>query len=192
MNAADLVFTFYDYWHIGSGTGSGAGLDALVLKDGDNLPFVPGRTVKGMLREAVQTAEDVGALAENTTAALFGDPGRDDDRFGTTEGTLRFSSAEFGEGFRRWAEQNPEYLTGLYRELSMTAIDDHGVALKHSLRRIELTVPVQLRARVTPLPDCPSNWLEALKTAAPLIRRMGSHRNRGFGRVQVCVEEVSA
>lgn len=45
---------FHSYWHCGSGLAAGAGVDALVVKDADGLPFVPGKTIKGLLREAME------------------------------------------------------------------------------------------------------------------------------------------
>ena len=45
--------TFYDYWHCGSGLSAGADVDLLVIKDKNKLPFVPGKTMKGLVREAL-------------------------------------------------------------------------------------------------------------------------------------------
>ena len=43
--------TFLDYWHLSSGLTSGSKLDSTVVKDKDGLPFIPGKTIKGLLRE---------------------------------------------------------------------------------------------------------------------------------------------
>ena len=50
----DITFkiTFFSEWHCGSGLSSGSDLDALVIKDKDNFPFIPGKTLKGLIREA--------------------------------------------------------------------------------------------------------------------------------------------
>lgn len=45
--------TFHTYWHCGSGLASGADADLLVIKDKDGLPYVPGKTIKGLIKEAV-------------------------------------------------------------------------------------------------------------------------------------------
>ena len=45
---------FHTDWHCGSGLAAGADVDALVVKDQSGLPFVPGKTIKGLLREAVE------------------------------------------------------------------------------------------------------------------------------------------
>jgi CRISPR/Cas system CSM-associated protein Csm3 (group 7 of RAMP superfamily) len=45
---------FYSYWHSGSGLSIAAGADLRVNKDKDGLPFIPGKTLKGLLREAAE------------------------------------------------------------------------------------------------------------------------------------------
>lgn len=45
---------FHTDWHCGSGLAAGADLDALVVKDKEDLPFIPGKTIKGLVREAVE------------------------------------------------------------------------------------------------------------------------------------------
>ena len=45
---------FFTDWHCGSGLAAGADADALVIKDSDRLPFLPGKTVKGLLREGME------------------------------------------------------------------------------------------------------------------------------------------
>ncbi|PID47068.1 MAG: CRISPR-associated protein, partial [Proteobacteria bacterium] len=42
--------TFLDYWHLSSGLSGGARFDSSVLKDENSLPFVSGKTIKGLLR----------------------------------------------------------------------------------------------------------------------------------------------
>ena len=48
----DYKIEFFSNWHCGSGLAAGADVDALVIKDKDGLPYVPGRTIKGLLRDA--------------------------------------------------------------------------------------------------------------------------------------------
>lgn len=195
MTEAEIVFQLCGYWHAGSGAGSGASLDAVVIRSGNGLPFLPGRTVKGLLREAVTLAEECRRVDAGTAEKLFGNrgPGKERDRFGTTPGILQFSSATLGDGMEAWAASQPgtSLKQNLYRELSMTAINEDGLADDQSLRRIELVVPTTLKARVSPLETTGVDWIQALRTAAPLVRRLGSHRHRGFGRVSVSIREVT-
>ena len=47
--------TFHSNWHCDSGLASGAHLDALVIKDKNGMPYIPGKTLKGIIKEAVYT-----------------------------------------------------------------------------------------------------------------------------------------
>jgi CRISPR-associated protein Csx10 len=41
-------------WHVGSGYGRPGDVDALVVRDGDDLPYVPAKTLTGILRDACE------------------------------------------------------------------------------------------------------------------------------------------
>ena len=45
---------FFDYWHVSSGLCGGAALDSYVAKDSAGFPYVPGKTIKGLVREAAE------------------------------------------------------------------------------------------------------------------------------------------
>ncbi len=55
MKTIHYQIQFFSYWHVGSGLSGGAYADLLVNKTKENLPFIPGRTLKGLLREAGET-----------------------------------------------------------------------------------------------------------------------------------------
>jgi len=201
MAKAKLTFEFLGYWHMGSGAGEGANLDAIVIKTKAGLPFIPGRTVKGIVRESVFSMEELGIsgeesgkklAAEGTTDKLFGKGSPDNSRFDTTFGELMFTSATLGYYMERWAGEpdNEEKRELLYQQVASTKIDNRGLADDKSLRRIEVTVPLKLTAYAESRSEG-SDWISVLKAAAPLIRHIGSHRHRGLGRVLVNVEEVS-
>ena len=46
-----IEIKLYSFWSVGSGK-VGCSLDSIVLRDKDNLPYIPGRTFKGLLRDA--------------------------------------------------------------------------------------------------------------------------------------------
>lgn len=49
-----FAIQFYSPWHCGSGLSAGADVDELVIKDKNGMPFVPGKTIKGLMREAAE------------------------------------------------------------------------------------------------------------------------------------------
>ena len=56
----------HTWWHCGSGQSAGADVDALVIKDKNGMPFIPGKTIKGLLRDAAE--ELIGWSAETGKA----------------------------------------------------------------------------------------------------------------------------
>ncbi len=191
MKKARITFEMLSYWHMGSGTGEGANVDAVVVKDAAGLPYIPGRTVKGVLREAVLCAEELNLVPAGTTERLFGTRSQTANRFETKPGALRFSNATLGGEMAAWAAEpmNAGTVAGLYRQVSSTCIDERGMAKDDTLRRIEVAVPVALQAQVTG-PTDHGDWLTALAASAPFIRGGGAHRHRGLGRVAVNIKEV--
>lgn len=191
MQKAKLVFSIQGYWHVGSGSGQGANLDALVVKTPAGLPYLPGKSVKGLLREALQTAEEYGhaCVGAGTTQRLCGTfTGNDSrvSRFDTEPGSLAFTNAVI-EGLETWAVSNSDKTAELFTQISSTSIDNKGIAASETLRRIEVAVPLTLVA-VVETTESGGEWISALQAAATLVRGIGAGRNRGFGRCQLEVK----
>ena len=74
MTSMTLVVDIHSYWQSGGGRGQGAVLDATAHRDADGLPVLPGRHLKGLLREALEAAERWQWQGyEGLAAKLFGD-----------------------------------------------------------------------------------------------------------------------
>jgi len=189
MTALTLTFDILSYWHVGSGFGEGSRADAVVIKSPNGLPIVPGKEVKGLLRDAVLLLEDSGRVSSGTTVSLFGDryPG-EISRFDCNPGSLAFSDGTLGKKMEAWAETHPAEVQFLYTELSSTRIDESGLAMDKTLRTIEVTIPVKLMA-IVESESSDDNWKDTIRSAAPLVRRLGKLRTRGLGRVQLAVED---
>lgn len=175
---------FYSEWHCGSGLGAGAEVDALVVKDRQHMPYVPGKTIKGLLREAV---EELSLLSPERIKELFGHTNPVTHQM--TEGRLYFKNAVLEKteseaivtrGLRKY----------LYRTKASTKIEDTGIAAEHSLRSIETVVPCDLQAVVMDVQD---DEVEVLMNAMRYVKRIGMNRNRGLGRCDFMnfkVEEI--
>lgn len=211
-----LEIEILSYWHPGTGRGDGAASDAVVQRTAQGLPVLPGRTVKGLLREVVMLGAAAGVVTlPNCDEAVFGSalPDRvssddrisrlENQRFTTTSGALRIGNAQLGRTsqertqWERYAasEEGRELVPTLITSVSSTKLQD-GVAADHTLRTIEVFVPVTLYA---PL-DLDTSALEgkadavwrALSESVELFfRSLGSHRNRGLGRCKARIVEVS-
>lgn len=201
MSAATLILDIKSYWHPGTGRGAGTALDAVTHRDSRGLPALPGRTVKGLLRDLVRQAEALSWYQDRQTA---GAPSLEDRLFGwrsradavrpeqTPEfGCLHVTDAGLPAGSADHLIRHPELLPGLYRAHFRTRIDPgSGTAYEKSLRGAEVIVPLTLRAGITELAggDPPPNWPALLELALPLLRGLGETRTRGFGRVIATLE----
>ena len=169
----NYTIRFYSEWHCGSGLGAGADVDALVVKDRQHLPFVPGKTIKGLLREGVS---ELSLLPAERINELFGH--LDAKTHEMTEGCLYFTNASMSESESE-AIINRGLREFLFHKKVSTAIDDEGVALDNTLRSIETVVPCDLFAAIL---DVPEEDVAALEDAMRYVKRIGMNRNRGLGR----------
>jgi CRISPR/Cas system CSM-associated protein Csm3 (group 7 of RAMP superfamily) len=198
----NLRFDIQSYWHVGSGRCRGV-LEALVHKNPAGLPFLPGRTVKGLLRDAVYRAEQWGHIPPKTTHCFFGSEAVEKDRalFETEAGALGVSDAVLPTDIETWLSHpaiNPQLRQVLFQQLSANTIDPAtGSANPQSLRTIEVAIPLPLTARLEVIQPTRldnweqgrKHWIDCLKPCLSLIRAIGSSRSRGLGRVSVTLEE---
>lgn len=165
---------FLDYWHLGSGLSAGAKLDSSVVKDRDALPFVPGKTLKGLAREMADLLE-IELFVKN----CFGSGGVD-------MGTCYFSNAALKEKTRGQIKAN-KLQDNLYDEIASTKIEPNGIASDGSLREIEVVIPLTLCGKIRDVPhEHKENMIKSLK----MVKRMGLNRNRGLGRCEISAEEA--
>jgi len=163
---------FLDYWHIGSGVSSGAFVDALILKDKNQMPFVPGKTIKGILRNIAY---------EDKCDKLSKCFGESDSLISRTI----FKNAVLNEEEYNYIVNN-SLQKYLFDYLSFTKINEFGVAEDDSLRDIEVCVPMILEGEIiVEDEDC----IECIKQGLKKIKRIGLMRNRGFGRCNIIFKD---
>lgn len=169
-----------DYWHVGSGHGRGTHLDAIVDRDGADLPYVPGKMIKGLLRSASYCLVQWGHFEEEAFSKLFGNE--------RLAGSLYVSDARLPEDVSKFLadKEQKELRERLFAEHFSTSIDEEGVAKDKSLRGIELVIPCTL---LVEMEVHESGSHELIKQAIPLVRSLGAHRSRGLGRCILSVVE---
>ncbi len=187
---------FLSYWHIGTGRGSGHNLDALVEKDFNGLPYIPGRTIKGLFRDAFFKLDQW--QSKEQTDLLFGTRTNNESntRDETQPGLLRFSNLELLDKAHLIAQNS--LIPHIYQALASTAIDENtGSAKDKSLRMIEVVIPTNLTGSISliePIGESEhqnnqrqlmeqESIKELIAQAASLITHIGATKNRGFGRV---------
>ena len=179
MSTIKYEIEFYSNWHCGSGLAAGADVDALVIKDMNGLPYVPGRTLKGLLRDASAILSD----DEKIISTVFGVSG---DEVGHKTGCAFFGNATLpSTEYQYIVEQG--LAPHLYQTFASTSIDENGIAKDNTLRKIETVVPCKLEGEILNIPDGAENILEE---AMHFIKRMGTGRNRGYGRCKVAISKI--
>lgn len=183
---ATIVIGFDSEWLVAGGNSVLGTADMAPLRDTEDLPFLPGRTIRGILREAVATMDDCRGLDESAGWArrLFGQRlgAADTEVKMYSEGVLRIGSgvlaAEIANRCRTADEKRD-----LYSSIRRTALDESRVAKRHTLREMEVCIPgLTLLADVS----APTGRdLEVIGFACCLVRSLGHGRSRGLGRCRM-------
>ena len=190
---------FHNDWHCGSGLSAGADVDLLVIKDKQKLPFVPGKTMKGLVKEAMidiltfkkNNQKDtiieklLGKANEKHADIKEEIESTKEEAESIKQGCLFFTNAELDEATANLIleEETTEFL---YRDIASTAINDKGVAMKHSLRKLQVTIPCTLFGIIK---NTPAENVELIEQSLKYIKRLGQNRNRGLGRCDITIIE---
>lgn len=177
MSNIHYKIEFHSYWHCSSGQSAGADVDELVVKDSCGLPFVPGKTVKGLFRDACSELENYGHVDGAFVKLVFGTEDIMSECF--------FSNAVLDKSERDYIFQE-DLSDYLYDSVSSTAIDEDGIAREHSLRRTQVVLPCILHGTVESVPQ---ECVDGLIKSMGLIKRLGRGRSRGFGRCTISMED---
>jgi len=190
MKSQQLTIEVLTFWHAGSGASGTGDVDAAIIRDAQGLPYLPGRTLKGLFRDAARTLHTHQPEDTQDPRVLFGQEG---GTSASPSGLLYFSDARMPLPFRQWeaAEaaqpaKNKTIVAGLTETIASTALDANGIALDHALRKIEYAIPMSLLAVIS-WEDSPDDQqrVQSIQKMASLVRRLGSNRHRGFGRCRV-------
>ncbi len=195
MTAYKLQFELRSAATFGRGDGVAGLVDEEVEHDSDGLPFLRGRTLKGLLAEecanllyALELQQQADRWRQ-TAYRMFGQPGS------TIEdtGILRVSDARLPESLRTAikiavskgelaADEVLGSLTAIRRQTSM---NEYGAPDKGSLRSLRVILPGTIFEATLEFAAEPDPHTLALLAACILAwRRAGVGRNRGRGRLQ--------
>jgi hypothetical protein len=204
-------------WICGSGKGSGKLHDAVGVRDEAGLPYVPGRHLKGLLRDAVERMPELtvggdAAGGEELATFLFGPRASADIRESAADyffGLLQISSASLSTMDRAslLGLSDADRERALFVTAQSTAIDcETGTARDKTLRSSQLAVPMPVYAIIgsdpSPFADrelhpfekalVAGEWKTVIRDACALVRSIGANRQRGAGRVVVSIFEDAA
>ncbi len=183
MQPIKYTIKFYSDWHAGSGLGAGAGQDSTVIRTKDNLPFLPGKTIKGLVKDAgfdLQLDTKNKALFEQ----IFGLEHKTDKE--GKQGCCFFTDATLPKGISN--ALNEEKIRHLYRTLASTKIDeDTGTAKDQSLRSMEVAIPMELEGEVQFIEKVESEAVKSVEDMLKAVKCLGANRNRGLGRCEFII-----
>ena len=185
----------------GRGDGVAGLVDAEVEHDEYGMPYLRGRTLKGLLAE--EAANILFSLRQFATADhierwekavqyLFGSPGSTLE----TNAALHVGDARLPEDLRQAVAADidaqqytaPDVLESLTTIRRQTAMDESGVPEKGTLRAMRVILrdtTFEANLHFLQLPD--DDALAFLAACVKALRRVGTGRNRGRGQVQVAL-----
>lgn len=207
-----LIVTLGSFWLSGSGARRGFDVDAEAVVDGDGLPYLPGKHLRGLLRDAAQSAEAGGfaiapdadggrrVLPKGATEVLFGVGGLNAS-YGASAGLLEVRDARLPGDISAWLRASCTDPACLFRSLHQTAMDEkRGVAKSASLRVTEAAIPMRLEGEVALVPwaektareglavELRESWAEIVEALLPLVGAVGQGRHHGLGRAFLKLE----
>ncbi|WP_165078131.1 MULTISPECIES: RAMP superfamily CRISPR-associated protein [unclassified Desulfovibrio] len=187
-----LQIEFLSDWHVGSGLGDGAIADAILNRDVNGIPSIPGSAIKGALREgAWRLAIADRAHLEKLVDFLFGtaQPDKSSNRPGrifASGGRLRADIYAWLESLDGW--ERKEFVRDMTILRFQTRLDARKMVEPHTLRSIECGIP-GLAFTATLAADVPAaaeDWLKGyLAAICACVKSIGGHRARGLGRCRL-------
>lgn len=199
--SGQLTVSFLSEWHCGTGAGKHGGIDRSIALDDEGLPYVPGRTLKGLWRDACERvgyALDDGRPGDWSRLArrLFGDPALAAEKGESSRSLVHVRDAHLPAAWRerlffgRHEGEADVLVPGLRVTRAGAAISkESGTAEPDHLRLIEFArcgLGVEAAFQV----DAPKHWAIDLLLAAGLqeLTVLGGHRRRGAGRCRVTTD----
>jgi CRISPR-associated protein Csx10 len=191
-----LTVEFLSDWHVGAGRGRAGDIDRTVLRDVDGLPYVPAKTLTGVLRDRCEAvAAALGGDWPHAVAELFGSqPAIDESPTGApSPARLSVRAARSGAGIAATLSSSPvraELLDALTVVRPGVAVDAFtGTASTDMLRFTEMARRGSFLTGSVELDPSLADSHRALFVAgAALVDAVGGDRRRGGGRCKVEVD----
>ena len=160
--------------------------DIEIQTDEYGLPYMAGRTLKGLIREQAEWYNSFlpkEKRLDQEILRLFGEP-RKDNHDGLKFGPAKLADAIY-EFVKKHHIEAVEVLNAVTNVRSMTSIDETGKAANGTLRQVRVMKPgFRLYAPVFANAELSERERELFEKAVKLVRHVGVMRNRGKGEVK--------
>jgi len=191
---------------IGSGEGFGSIIDSDIVFDEIGIPYIPAKRIKGCLRDSAIEICEIFEMAGinilnlnkekdsgnkySIVSSVFGKQGSD------TPSPVYFSNLTIEEynNIKEWLAYfinkykdliSPASITEYFTEIrQQTAIGEDGVAKAHNLRTIRVARKGLVFEGKINIESDDEEYLKLLFFACKNFRRMGTKRNRGYGKIE--------
>lgn len=194
-----LEILFLSEWQVGSGMGDGHLADTMLARDTDGLPFVPGRALRGALREGAWRLGRCREDLRRAEAFFWGTRSTADQS--NRPGCLRVSAARLDESLRCWLTTQPltereNFVRDMTCRRIQTALDEKRQVRINTLRTLECGIP-GLRFTAEVEADPPAGLDDAwvahyLAAVCAAVKSMGGNRARGLGQCRLRLEGTPA
>lgn len=192
-------------WHIGSGAGIPGDIDSLVQKDQDGLPYIPAKTLTGILRDACElvafgldNGTENGAW-QKWVDYLFGEQptlkkeAKEEIEIAPRHAALSIRPAYFSQPLREVVKNKLSVRNALTFVKPGISIDaDSGCAIENFLRFEEVVrggAVLEAKCELNLPPD--KKQKEAayalLVAGAKFVERLGGKRRRGSGKCELVI-----
>jgi hypothetical protein len=186
-----LVVQINAYWI--TATGRGGAQDSATRVDRHGLPFLPGRHLRGLIRDAVTMLSQWDpSIGSDAATRLFGSWGRHSGN--NREGVLEVRNATLPPRIAEPIRKEPRLRNALFEVIYATAIaPESGTAKNRSLRSMRVAVPMTLVGTIawrdgTSGQPAPNRDWDSIEAALPYVMAVGAHRNRGLGAAVLWLE----
>lgn len=194
-----IRITFLSDYMISSGLGDGFAADSMLVRDSNGIIYIPGRAVKGALREGASFLNKLGRSdLKSASLYFFGSKDVEDENKGSNvQGHMSVSSANLPDDIYsaliNMGSNRAEVVSDLTCQRIQTALENSQVK-PHSLRTLECGIRgTEFESSVDLY--CPEALNEFakdyMKAVCAAVKSIGGGRSRGFGSCLVSVIDDS-
>ncbi|MDR3354889.1 MAG: RAMP superfamily CRISPR-associated protein [Synergistaceae bacterium] len=192
-----LEIKFETDWHVGSGAGIPGSIDRTVLRDESGLPYIPGKTLAGILRDSAELVASVrdkaekGSKWDKALKSLFG--GQPAQRDELISAKIGVENAVFSDSLKNIFLCQEGLKQALFIVQPGIKIDraTGRTAVEHLFSREEVCGGSVLRARVNIEGTLSPEEEKLLSDAIKATRRIGGHRRRGAGQCKLSLIDTA-